>query len=223
MGRHGVVADAGVRSVAARRLTWARGGRVVLDDVTCEARAGEVLAVTGPSGSGKSTLLAMLAGLEDPDSGEVVIDGVVRSAGRRDGFGLVLQGYGLVATLTAAENVEVPLQAAGVARADVHARAARALDDLGLGDLGPHLVEELSGGQQQRVAIARALVVEPAVLLADELTAELDAATQQRALELVFARADAGAVVVLATHDPHVAGLADHEVHLRDGVLEVRR
>ncbi|MHA4858191.1 ATP-binding cassette domain-containing protein, partial [Enterococcus faecium] len=85
--------------------------------------------------------------------------------------------------------------------------------DLGLDDLGPHLVEELSGGQQQRMAIARALVVRLAVLLADELTAELDAATQHRALELVFARADAGAVVVLATHDPHIADLADHEVH----------
>lgn len=223
MGRHGVVAHAGVTSVGARSLRWERGGRLVLDDVSCEARAGEVLAVTGPSGSGKSTLLAMLAGLETPDSGEVFVDGVVRSPGRRDGFGLVLQGYGLVATLTAAENIEVPLQAAGVPREEVHARAAAALDDLGLGDLGPHLVEELSGGQQQRVAIARSLVVRPAVLLADELTAELDAATQQRALELVFGRADQGAVVVLATHDPHIADLADHEVHLRDGVLEVRR
>jgi putative ABC transport system ATP-binding protein len=220
-GRHNrSVSDAGVAAVGARNVTYARAGRVILGDVSIEARAGEVLAITGPSGSGKSTLLALLAGLDSPDSGEVLINGVPRAAGRRTGFGLVLQGNGLIGMLTASENVEIALQASGIARADVGPRAAAALASVGIEALGPHLIEELSGGQQQRVAIARALVTEPAVLLADELTAELDSAIQQTALELVFNRAEAGAVVVLATHDRQIAALADREAHLSDGILD---
>ena len=220
-GRHVLsVAHAGVASVGVREVTYARAGRVSLGDVSIEARAGEVVAVTGPSGSGKSTLLALLAGLDSPDSGDVLVDGMPRGAGRRPGFGLVLQGNGLVGTLTASENVEIALQAMGIARADVRPRAAEALDSVGIDGLGHHLIEELSGGQQQRVAIARALVVEPAVLLADEVTAELDLATQEKVLDLVFNRAEAGAVVVLATHDRQIAALADREVHLRDGSVD---
>lgn len=224
MSRHAAaVRHAGIESVGLDNVTYARGGRVVLDAVTMTAAAGEVLAVTGPSGSGKSSLLALLAGLDAPDTGTVLIDAQPATGRTRKNFGVVLQGYGLVATLTAAENVEVVLQVAGLPRPAVRERAAHALASLDLDTLGPHLVEELSGGQQQRVAIARALVARPAVLLADELTAELDSATQLRVLNLVFDLADTGAVVVLATHDPAIAGLATHEIHLSDGTAQHTR
>jgi putative ABC transport system ATP-binding protein len=132
------------------------------------------LAVTGPSGSGKSSLLALLDGLEPPDSGTVSRTGAQTAGTVPDGYGLVMQGYGLVGVLSAAENVEVVLQGQGLDRNDILDRAEDVLAALGLEEVADHLVEQLSGGQQQRVAIARALVVEPTVLLADELTAELD-------------------------------------------------
>ena len=211
MSRHAVVP-----AVVAESVSFARGGVTILDDVSVEAYAGEVLAVMGPSGSGKSSLLALLAGLESPDSGSVVtgrgaVDGVP------DGFGIVLQGYGLVNLLTAAENVEIPLQARGVPAAQVRARSAAALDRVGLGHVADHLVEELSGGQQQRVAIARAFVVEPAVLIADEMTAELDTTTKDVIAGLVLSLADDGAAVVLATHDPELAARCHRVVRLVDG------
>jgi ABC-type lipoprotein export system ATPase subunit len=203
-------------SVHADAVTYARAGRTILDAVSVSVAPGEALAVVGPSGSGKSSLLAVLAGLEPPDSGSVHRDHD-DTAGPD---GLVLQGYGLVSVLTAAENVEAPLQAGALGRlgrAEVRQRAAAALDSVGLTEVADHLVEELSGGQQQRAAVARALAIDPSVLFADELTAELDHEWKVRVVELVLAVAERGGIVVLATHDPETAALCDHRLHLVDG------
>ena len=199
--------------LAAESVSYARAGRTILDEVSIRVEPGRSLAVTGPSGSGKSSLLALLAGLERPDSGIVQRDSGIRT-------GLVLQGYGLVATLTAAENVEVTLQAGllgGSAPAEIRERAAAALESVGLTPVSDHLVEELSGGQQQRVAIARALAIDPSLVLADELTAELDSEWREQVVELVLDVARRGGVVVLATHDPDIAELCDDSVRLVDG------
>jgi len=205
--------------VSATGLSYVPTDRAVLDDVHVEVVAGEMLAVTGPSGSGKSSLLALLAGLAVPTSGEVQVDGAPLQAGADTGFGLVLQGYGLVSVLTAAENVEVPLQAHGVLHDDAIARAARALESVGLGELADRRVEELSGGQRQRVAVARALAIAPRVLLADEPTAQQDSATKATLLALLREAADSGTAVVVATHDPEVVAVCDREVALHDGRL----
>ncbi|UQX86911.1 ATP-binding cassette domain-containing protein [Jatrophihabitans telluris] len=202
---------------AASELGYVRGGRAVLDGITLTLRAAEAVAVVGPSGSGKSSLLALLAGLERPDAGSVtaVADGIR--------VGLVLQGYGLVSVLTAAENVEAALQAMtgepGLTRREVRRRADAALDAVGLRPVADHLVEELSGGQQQRVAIARALVIEPTVLFADELTAELDHEWKAIVVGLVLDVARSGGLVVLATHDPDISSRCDRTVRLVDGRL----
>jgi putative ABC transport system ATP-binding protein len=143
--------------------------------------------------------------------------GTVEPADRAESTGIVFQGYGLLPVLTAAENVELPLQLAGVARDDVRRRAEAALARAGLADITDRLAEELSGGQRQRVAVARALVVEPGLLVADEPTAELDADTAGVVLAALRAEAAAGAAVVLATHDPDVAALCDDTLHLEDG------
>lgn len=200
-------------AVVAEEVSYTRAGRRILESVSVSAIPGRALAITGPSGSGKSSLLALLAGLQAPDSG------TVRRA-PEERVGLVLQGYGLVAVLTAAENVEAPLQAGVLGRlssAQVRQRAAAVLDSVGLISVADHLIEELSGGQQQRVAVARALVVEPTVVLADELTAELDHDWKERVVRLVLDVADRGGVVVLATHDPGIAAMCADSIHLIDG------
>ncbi len=200
--------------VVAEGICYARGGRLILDDVSIRARPGQVTGVVGPSGSGKSSLLAILAGLEEPDAG------VVRRPGADAEIGLVLQAYGLASLLTAAENVEIPLQTArnGVlAPAEVRARAARALERVDLAAVADHLTEELSGGQQQRVAIARALVTEPRILFADEFTSELDHVSREHAVDLVFGLASEGSTVIIATHDPAIVARCDQVVHLASG------
>jgi putative ABC transport system ATP-binding protein len=206
-----------VAEISAHHVGFARDGRTILEDVSLRAYAGATLAITGPSGSGKSTLIACLAGLEVPDSGATYVDGIEVANKVPPGYGLVLQAYGLVSVLTAAENVEIALQESGLPRAEVRRRAAEALLNVGLADVADHLTEELSGGQQQRVAIARALVIEPRVLLADELTAELDADSRGEVLDAVFGVARRGAVVVIATHDRDVAELCHAELALADG------
>jgi putative ABC transport system ATP-binding protein len=193
-------------------VTYVRGGRTILDRVSLLAPPGQATAVVGPSGSGKSSLLAILAGLEEPDSGSVV-----RPAAR---VGIVLQAYGLASLLTAAENVEVALQSGVLGRLPatrIRAASAAALQAVGLIDQVDHLVEELSGGQQQRVAIARALAVEPQLVIADEFTAELDHHTKQLALDLVLAIARRGGIVVIATHDDEIAARCDQIIALVDG------
>ena len=209
-----------MRELRAQRLGVVRAGRQVLQDVSLLVPAGGTLALTGPSGSGKSTLLAVLAGLEPATTGTVHWDADLvgpRRRGLRDRCGLVLQGYGLVSLLTAAENVELVLQARGLPPAEVADRAEQALSQVGLAEVADHLVEQLSGGQQQRVAVARAVVAQPELVLADEPTAELDARTRDRILGVLAAQAERGAVVVLATHDRSVADIADDELVLHDG------
>jgi ABC-type lipoprotein export system ATPase subunit len=198
-------------AVTARGVVVVRGGRRVVDEVDVDVVPGRILAVTGPSGSGKSTLLAVLAGLVPPDAGTVL------PADRAAQAGVVFQGYGLLPVLTAAENVELALQLRGLDRATVRAAAEVALARAGLPDVPDRLAEELSGGQRQRVAVARALAVSAALLVADEPTAELDADTAALVLAALRAEADAGAAVVLATHDPDVAALCDARLHLVDG------
>src|SRR4051794_2893903 len=212
-----------VSTLGAERVRYERAGRLILNDVTLAAYPYQVLAVTGPSGSGKSSLLALLAGLEQPDAGAVHRAAPSPAEGVPPGYGLVLQGYGLVSVLTAAENVEVVLQGQRVARNEVRDRAEDVLEAVGLADVADHLVEQLSGGQQQRVAIARALVTGPAVLLADELTAELDHASRQRVLKRVFGLAEAGSTVVLCTHDPELAAGCHREIQLTNGTVTGRR
>jgi len=197
-------------------LVVERAGRRILDRASLKVAGGERVAVTGPSGAGKTTLLHVLAGLVRPNTGTVRI-GPAGQAGRR--VGIVFQGHGLVSLLTAAENVEVALQAERLARAEVRERAAAALRAVGLGPENDRLVEELSSGQQQRVAVARALVVRPDLLLADEPTAELDAATREAVLELLLAAAGRGAAVVLATHDLGLADRCDRQVRMLAGRL----
>jgi putative ABC transport system ATP-binding protein len=201
----------------ARGLRYVRDGQTILAGVDVTVDPGESLAVTGPSGSGKSSLLAVIAGLARPAAGQVCLDGVPLTgfAGPASGVALVLQGYGLVSLLTAAENIEVALRAAGrpAGAAPVTARAA--LAQLGLEPHADQLVEELSGGQQQRVAVARALALKPKLLIADEPTAELDPAARAVVLARIFGIVTDGGALVVATHDPEVAERCDRVLDLR--------
>jgi putative ABC transport system ATP-binding protein len=199
-------------------LRYAVGGRTILDGISVQASSGGVLAVRGPSGSGKSSLLTMLGGLIAPSGGTITLDGTPvtpsSDVAQRRRFGFILQGYGLVAALTARENVAVVLQAAGVPRAEVRSRVTAVLERVGLATVADHLVEDLSGGQQQRVAVARALVTGADVFLADEPTAELDADNRGLVVSLLIERARMGAVVVIASHDPDVVDACDHVLDL---------
>jgi putative ABC transport system ATP-binding protein len=203
----------------ARRLT-------VLDDVDLRIESGEFVSVVGPSGSGKSTLLALLAGLDDPTSGRVLLDGVDlagldeddRARLRRDRIGFVFQSFQLIASLTALENVRVPLDLAG--RRDGAARARALLDRVGLGERTDHLPVQLSGGEQQRVALARAFVHEPDILFADEPTGNLDHDAGAGILALMRElNHDHGTTLVLVTHDTELAAAASRTVRLRGGSL----
>jgi predicted ABC-type transport system involved in lysophospholipase L1 biosynthesis ATPase subunit len=219
-----------VEALALTRTYPAAGRPVVgLQDVSLRVAGGEVVAVTGPSGSGKSTLLFLLAGLDRPDGGEVrvagtdwrTLDGPARARFRRRTCGFIAQGMALLPQATAAENVAVPLLLDGVAPEDRQPRVAWVLDAVGLAGESEKLPDQLSGGQQQRVAIARALVARPAVVLADEPTANLDSATAQAVTRLLLSAArERGAAVVLVTHDLDVARHADRLVRLRSGRLD---
>lgn len=200
----------------ARGLGYRAGGQQILSGIDVTVLAGESVAVTGPSGSGKTSLLAILAGLAAPTSGTVLIDGrpLTGFAGPALGVAVVLQGYGLVSLLTAAENVEVALRAGGRRPATARGDALAALDQLGLSAHANQLVGELSGGQQQRTAVARALALEPRLLIADEPTAELDPVARALALARMFAVTERGGALVLATHDPEVADRCDHVLDL---------
>ncbi len=199
-----------------------------LERVSLSIAPAEVVAIVGPSGSGKSTLLFLLGGLDLPDGGTIRVGGTdwqtLRGPGRarfrRHNCGFVAQGMALLPQATAAENVEVPLVLDGVEPETRTARVAEALRRVELDGEGIKLPDQLSGGQQQRVAIARALVTEPAVVLADEPTGNLDSATGQAVTRLlVSAATERGAAVVLVTHDPAVAAHADRIVELHSGRL----
>lgn len=205
------------------------GGRMltILDDVSLRIAPSEFAAILGPSGSGKSTLLALMAGLDRPTSGEVLLDGqAVQDLSedalallRRRKIGFVFQSYQLLGNLTARENVLLPLELLDAD--DAEERADRLLEAVGLGDRGHHFPAQLSGGEQQRVALARAFAPRPPLLLADEPTGNLDSSTGERILELLAAlRRDEGTTLVLVTHDPAVAALAARRIHLRDGRVE---
>ncbi|OGL11092.1 MAG: hypothetical protein A3I17_04860 [Candidatus Rokubacteria bacterium RIFCSPLOWO2_02_FULL_72_37] len=220
----------GVVMIRVRDLTLRlpSGGRTltVLDGVSFDVEDAEVCAVTGPSGSGKSTLLGLVAGLDRPTAGTIEVAGAeVTRLGedalarfRRDTLGFVFQAFHLIPTLTAAENVAVPLELATVP--DAPARAATLLDEVGLAARGHHYPAQLSGGEQQRVAIARALALRPRILLADEPTGNLDSATGGGIIELLLGlNRERGSTLLLVTHDEALAGKADRVLRLRDGRL----
>ncbi|WP_230686840.1 ABC transporter ATP-binding protein [Catellatospora vulcania] len=201
-------------------------GAPVLRDVSVTAMAGRMLAVTGPSGAGKTTLLRAMAGVLRPVSGAVAVDGLALRD-RDDAVSrrvvLIPQDNGLATILTAGENVQVVLVANGFTPEDARRATAESLEHVGLSAQAGQLVEELSGGQQQRTAIARGLALSGAVLLADEVTSELDAANRAKVLDLLRAEANRGACVVLATHDLEAAAACDAELHLLDGAAELVR
>ncbi len=207
--------------LAADRLTVAYGkDRPVLREVSLSVASGRMLAVTGSSGAGKTTLLSALAGLLRPVSGQVTVDGLpVRDRDHAVEARVVLipQHNGLTPILTAAENVQVALLAAGASASEARRVGAEALAAVGLEGQADQLVEELSGGQQQRAAIARGLALHGSVIIADEVTSELDAANRENVLRLLRAEAHRGAVVVFATHDAQAAAICDDEIHLVDG------
>ena len=198
-----------------------------LRGVTLTVEEGELVAVMGPSGSGKSTLLNLAGGLDRPTKGEAVVDGTVLgdctrralAALRRRRVGYVFQDLNLLASLTAAENVALPLELDGVGVRQARRTALAALAEVDLAGYGPRFPDELSGGQQQRVAIARALVGPRRLMLADEPTGALDSQTGEAVLRLLRSRVDAGAAGVLVTHEARHAAWADRVVFLRDGAV----
>ena len=203
-------------------------GRVVipaLEEVNLTVERGEFLAIVGPSGSGKSTLMNILGCLDRPTSGRYILDGTpvdeLDDAGlagfRSRSIGFVFQSYNLLPRTSAVDNVAAPLGYQGVPRRERIERATALLQRLGLGDRLDHEPTELSGGQQQRVGIARALVTDPAILLADEPTGNLDSHSGTEVIELFRELHRDGRTIVLITHDPDVAAVATRQVHIRDG------
>lgn len=191
--------------------------------------SGEMLAIMGRSGSGKSTLLTLLGGVDVPTTGQVLLENKdlasmsddQRTLIRRRRIGFVFQAFNLLPILTAEENVSLPLELDGVSTAEARERAARSLELVGLTSRRTHLPGKLSGGEQQRVAIARALVIEPAILLADEPTGNLDTANGKRITTVLRELVDQhGQTIVMVTHDPAVAEQADRVIHLSDGRIE---
>lgn len=214
--------------IAARDVTLSlrsSAGMVdILRGVSVEVPRGQSVAILGPSGSGKSSLMAVLAGLEQASGGTVNVAGADfhglsedgLAIARRGRIGIVLQAFHLIPTMTALENVAVPLELAGIA--DPFGRAAAELTAVGLGHRLDHYPSQLSGGEQQRVAIARATGPGPAILFADEPTGNLDATTGHNIVEMLFARqAETGATLVLITHDVELAGRCARVVEMRDG------
>jgi putative ABC transport system ATP-binding protein len=214
--------------------TYRQGTRTVtaLEGVTLEIPDGQLVAIQGPTGGGKSTLLQMLGALDRPTSGTVTLGGDdLSTAGdrrlaevRATQIGFVFQGFNLIPTLSARENVETALEPQHVATPERRARATAALELVNLGDRADHLPSQLSGGQQQRVAIARALVKEPTVLLADEPTGNLDEETRDDIMGLLEGLwGDRGLTLVLVTHDSEVARRAERRLHIARGrVTEVQ-
>jgi putative ABC transport system ATP-binding protein len=199
----------------------------ILKDIDLQIGRGEAISLIGPSGSGKSTLLMVMAGLERPDTGTVTVagsdlgaldeDSLARFRGRN--IGIVFQSFHLIPTMTALENVAVPLELAGIA--DANERAERELAAVGLAERLAHYPAELSGGEQQRVALARALTPDPSILVADEPTGNLDEATGNQIVDLLFkAHRERNTTLVLVTHDQTLAARCDRIVRLRSGRID---
>jgi putative ABC transport system ATP-binding protein len=222
----------GAVTLSGVNLSLGRGAaRVhILRDVSLHIGRGEAVALLGPSGSGKSTLLMVLTGLERPDSGAVVVagqdlakldeDGLARFRGKH--IGIVFQAFHLIPTLTALENVATPLELAGAR--DALKRAARELAAVGLGERMQHYPAELSGGEQQRVALARALAADPAIIVADEPTGNLDETTGHEIIELLFrGQRERGTTLLLVTHDSELAAHCDRVLRMHSGWLQEQR
>jgi putative ABC transport system ATP-binding protein len=215
------------------RKTYRTGSLEVeaLRGITLEVNEGDYMAIMGPSGSGKSTLMHILGCLDVPTSGDYQLAGehvanmdesaLAEIRNRRIGF--VFQQFNLLPSLSAWRNVELPLTYAGLAPAERRQRAMAALDRVGLADRVEHRPGELSGGQQQRVAVARALVTDPAVILADEPTGNLDSTSSADVLSLLAELHTAGRTVILITHEADIANAAQRVVHIRDGLLSNER
>jgi putative ABC transport system ATP-binding protein len=212
---------------------YVRGGQTVpvLLGITLDIARGEFVALMGPSGSGKSTLLNLVAGIDKPTSGELLVDGeditrfsesaLAHWRARKVGF--IFQFYNLMPVLTALENVELPLLLTDLARRERRERAELALAMVGLADRMEHRPSELSGGQQQRVAIARAVITDPKVLVADEPTGDLDRSSAEEVLGMLQRlNRELGATIVMVTHDQRAANAARAIMHLEKGVLESR-
>ena len=200
-----------------------------LRGVDLQVSRGELLAIMGPSGSGKSTLLHILGGVETPSSGHVLLEGVdlatlnddQRTIIRRERMGFIFQSFNLLPAFTAEENVALPLELGGTASSEARRRALDTLKLVGMSHRRSHVPSTLSGGEQQRVAIARALVMQPALLLADEPTGNLDSANGQQVTSLLRRLAsERNQTIVMVTHDANVAAQADRLVRLRDGLVE---
>ena len=213
------------------RKVYPQGAREIaaLDGLTLDVGKGEFLAVMGPSGSGKSTFLHLSGGLDLPTSGDVLIDGAPTSRMsdteltllRRRKLGFVFQFFNLIPTLRVIENVSLPLLLDGKRPGEVRAKAEALLDRVGLGPRREHFPDELSGGEMQRTAIARALIIDPAIVLADEPTGNLDSATGRGILELLQeVSSKEGRTIVMVTHDEAAARWAKRTVRLRDGKLD---
>ena len=209
---------------------YVRGDQIipVLVDINLDVREGDFVALMGPSGSGKSTLLNLVAGIDKPSAGRILVAGVdiaqltdsELAAWRAAHVGFIFQFYNLMPVLTAFENVELPLQLTSLARRDRRERVENALSLVGLSDRMDHYPNELSGGQQQRVAIARALIGDPTLIVADEPTGDLDRATAEEILHLLARlNEEVGKTIVMVTHDPKAAEKAHRLVHLEKGML----
>ena len=222
--------DAAAPLIRARDLSLkvvAAGGEVnILRGIDLDVGQGEAVGIVGPSGSGKTSLLMLLAGLERPTGGTLAVGGQelpkldedALARFRRDNLGIVFQAFHLIPTMTALENVAVPLEFAG--RADAFERAGKALARVGLGHRLDHYPGQLSGGEQQRVALARAVVAEPSLLLADEPTGNLDRATGLMVMELLFEiRAQLGTTLLLITHDQGLADRCERQISMGDGLV----
>lgn len=206
---------------------YGEAGKVrALDDVSLHIVKGERVAIMGPSGSGKSTLLNLVCGLDEPSAGAIIIDGVElsrladdpRTRLRRERIGMIFQTFNLLPTLTALENVALPLRLQGISRKDADERARSMLNRVGLEARITHRPDSVSGGERQRIAIARALVFQPPILLADEPTGNLDSATGEEILALLDSlHAEFNTTMVLVTHNEEAAAHCDRIVRLRDG------
>ena len=196
-----------------------------IENVNLAVECGTLVAVMGPSGSGKSTLLTIAGSLEEPTSGEVVVDGLSlqtmsrndKARLRRRTIGYVFQEFNLLAGLTAVENVALPLELDGLAGKKAHAAGMAALEELGLADRAAHYPDELSGGERQRVSIARAVVGERRLLLADEPSGALDSTNGETVMRMILGACKRGVAAVVVTHDAQLASWADRVIFIRDG------